>query len=266
MKSPVVHLASLPPVQREQIPTAERPVTVRARTLPADTHLEPHRHPWAQLAYCASGVMQVEVGEAQRTTYTVPPSRAVWIAPQRLHAVLTLERAELRTLYIDPGSAPPDWDASRVLIVTPLLRELIDALDAPRAGREPERRGALARLILDEIAHAPTQRLGVRLPQDKRLRALCEDVLRDPAGAPGLAELAAKVGASTRTVARLFHAELGVGYQQWRQDALLAHALIHASRGRPLGWIAAELGYSPSAFSAMVKRAVGQSPRAFFGR
>ncbi|HRZ62863.1 MAG TPA: AraC family transcriptional regulator, partial [Rubrivivax sp.] len=36
-------------------------------------------------------------------------------------------------------------------------------------------------------------------------------------------------------------------------------------QGRPMGLIAADLGYaSPSAFSAMVRRAVGQPPSRFF--
>ena len=31
-------------------PSKQRPVRVRARSMPADTHFEPHAHPWAQLA------------------------------------------------------------------------------------------------------------------------------------------------------------------------------------------------------------------------
>ena len=40
-------------------PTRARPVRVRSRALAADAHFEPHRHAWAQLAYSASGVLQV---------------------------------------------------------------------------------------------------------------------------------------------------------------------------------------------------------------
>src|SRR4051812_11820497 len=40
-------------------PSRGRPVRVRSRDLPADSHFDPHRHAWAQLAYCASGVLQV---------------------------------------------------------------------------------------------------------------------------------------------------------------------------------------------------------------
>src|SRR4051812_22715088 len=40
-------------------PDRSRPVRVRARSMPTDTHFEPHRHAWAQLAYCATGIVRV---------------------------------------------------------------------------------------------------------------------------------------------------------------------------------------------------------------
>ncbi|MFY8018524.1 MAG: helix-turn-helix domain-containing protein, partial [Inhella sp.] len=58
---------------------------------------------------------------------------------------------------------------------------------------------------------------------------------------------------------------LGTSYRLWREQALLQQALQLAERGKPMAWIATELGYaSASAFSAMVRRSVGQSPSAFF--
>jgi len=115
---------------------------------------------------------------------------------------------------------------------------------------------------------APTQSLGVPLPHpqqgDKRLRALCQAVLREPARAATLAERAADAGASERTAARLFQGELGTTYQQWRQQVALAHALPLLAGGQPIGQVAAACGYaSESAFSAMVKAQLGQPPSAF---
>jgi hypothetical protein len=114
-------------------PSAERPVRVRARNLPADTHFEPHQHQWAQLAYCASGVLQVTATLAANAqdeiSCIVPFSRAVWIAPASLHAVHALEDAAFRTLYIHAAAAPPGWQSGRMIVVSPLLRELIQALD-----------------------------------------------------------------------------------------------------------------------------------------
>jgi AraC-like DNA-binding protein len=132
---------------------------------------------------------------------------------------------------------------------------------ATRRAAEPARDRLLTGLVLDELAHADTQPLGVPLPRDKRLRALCESVLNAPGERATLAEWAADTGASERTVARLFREELGTTYQQWRQQAVLAHALPLLARGVPIGQVAAASGYaSDSAFSAMFKAAMGQPP------
>jgi AraC-like DNA-binding protein len=253
-------------------PTPARPVRLRARSLPADTHFEPHRHAWAQLAYCSTGVLQVVTepgsGSADEVTYIVPPSRAVWIAPGARHSVHVLERAQFRTLYLHASVTPSGWTGCRVLQVSPLLRELVEALDTGEVPRPRER--LLAALVLEELRHADPQALGVPLPApggDKRLRALCEAVLRSPGQRASLAEWAADVGASERTIARLFQAELRTGYQQWRQQAVLAHALPLLARGVPVHQVAAATGYaSESAFTAMFKAAMGQPPRHFQAR
>jgi AraC-like DNA-binding protein len=90
-------------------------------------------------------------------------------------------------------------------------------------------------------------------------------MLDDPARHAGIDAWARDAGASARTVARLFRSELGMSFGQWRQQALLTRAVTLAARGQPMSHIAAELGYaSPSAFSAMVRRAVGAPPSRFF--
>jgi len=147
-------------------------------------------------------------------------------------------------------------------------RTVVEALEAPRnAARE----AMLAALVLEELTHADVQAMGVPLPHpqtgDKRLRALCEAVLRAPSERARLGEWAADIGASERTVARLFRDELGLSYQQWRQQAILAHALPLLARGTPVSQVAAASGYaSDSAFSAMFKGAMGQPPSHFQNR
>lgn len=239
---------------------------VRSRALSADTHFELHRHPWGQLAYCATGIVQVMVVPEdeglQAVTFIVPPSRAVWIPPNTRHAVTVREAAELRTLYIHLNAQPCAGLACRMIRVSPLLRELVQAMDADtRRAAEPARDRLLTGLVLDEMAHADTQQLGVPLPHDKRLRALCEAVLRAPGERATLAQWAANAGASERTMARLFREELGTTYQEWRQQAVLAHALPLLARGASVSQVAAATGYaSDSAFSAMFKAAVGHPP------
>ncbi|MFN7123717.1 MAG: AraC family transcriptional regulator [Hydrogenophaga sp.] len=251
-------------------PTPQHPVRCRARQIDSDNQFEPHHHAWGQLAYCASGLMQVTVLQAPETTTIVPPSRAVWIPPGARHAVTIVEAAHLLTLYIDASAVPAHWTHSRVMVVSPLLRELVHALDRPQpptlnAGR------ALLTLLLYEMEHADTQPLGVPMPSanggDRRLRNLCEAVMQAPAQHATLAAWAAHAGASERTLARLFRDELGTSFQRWRQQVVLAHAMPMLARGVSVGRVAQASGYaSESAFSAMFKSAMGLPPTRLLAR
>jgi len=123
-------------------------------------------------------------------------------------------------------------------------------------------------MTADVITVSPEQsnETCMQLMTDKRLRHLCEAVLADPTRHETLADWAQDTGASPRTVARLFRSELGSTFTQWRQQVILAKAVSLAAGRMPMGQIAAELGYSPSAFSAMVRKSVGQPPGRFLGQ
>lgn len=266
---------SVPPIDPQvYAPTPDRPLRAKLRQLAADTRVEPHSHPWAQISMSSKGVIRMTAGDS---TYLVPPQRALWIPPNVEHVVTVVEDADLRTLYLHQDhehsgplrAADPDgaWQQCRVLEVSSLLRELVPHLPLePGNGPSTERERCIGHLVLDELAHAHPVRLGVDLPHDKRLRALCESVLEDPARWATLDDAARHAGASARTIARLFRAELDTTFVQWRQQVLLARALSMAARKLPMSTIAAELGYaSASAFSAMVKRSVGMSPSHLLG-
>ena len=260
---------------------------MRRLSLSADSEVLPHSHPWAQLTFSAAGAVRLTTPNG---TYLVPPSRALWIPPGVEHAVTVIENAELLTLYLHqpPGRCGPGvpstqqapWRDCRVLEVSDLLRALVAQMDstpdpepgsmsgpmgAAPAGDLLRREALIAPLLLDEIRRAPPLRLGVAMPGDKRLRALCQAVIDDPARHRTLDDWARDSGASPRTFARLFRDELGVSFGQWRQQVFLTRALAMAASGTPMARIAGELGYaSASAFTAMVRRTVGQPPSRFF--
>lgn len=246
-------------IPSESEPTRSHPVRVRSRPMPAGTQIAQHTHDWAQVAYASRGVLRVTT---LGTTWLVPPSRAIWVPPRVTHEVLIVEDAFMRTLYVDESVVPDGLAACRVIEVSGLMREGIAALDQPTLAQPRER--LLGTLVLDEITRSAPLPLSVPMPDEKRLRMLCEAVLADPSSSASLDYWAEQVGASTRTVARLFRQQLGISFSQWRQQALLARAIPLISQGRPMALVASELGYqSQSAFSAMFRRAFGQSPRAF---
>ena len=274
----------LPPQEPRRFePTPARPVRAKSRHMAPDTEIQPHSHVWAQVAIAISGAAHVTAG---LSTYLVPAWRAVWIPPSIEHTVAVVEAGELRTLYVHqdpdlpgPGTLRGDrtawrqaWGACRVLEVSALLREVVLQMDIEMDGAASPGAELLARerrlgdLALDELCRAAPVRLGIDLPQDKRLRGLCQAVIADPTRHTTLDAWAAEAGASARTVARLFRQELGSSFGPWRQQVLLARALTLAAQGKPMGVIAAELGYaSASAFTAMVRRSVGAPPGQFFG-
>ena len=261
------------------VPTAQRPVRAKCRWLAADTQVKPHRHPWAQLAISTTGTIRLTVAQG---TYIVPPSRALWVPPDVEHAVTMVDGADLRTLYFyqphgrcGPGVEPQEeaaWRQCRVLNATDLLRAVVrelptvpdDALQL--SAQDLAREHHLCALLLDELRRASAVQLGVNLPQDKRLRGLCEAVLADPTRYATLEDWAHNTGASPRTVARLFRQELECTFTQWRQQVVLTKAVAMAAQQHSIQHIATSLGYGPSAFSAMVRRTVGMAPARFFGQ
>jgi AraC-like DNA-binding protein/quercetin dioxygenase-like cupin family protein len=254
-----VRFVDIPP---QFAPTREHPVRVRSRPVPLGERIALHMHAWAQVAYASRGVVRLTV---ESSTWMVPPSRAIWVPPHIPHEVVIVEEAYLRTLYIDESAVPKGLETCRVIEVSPLLREVIAAIDT--GDIPPARERLLGALALDELTRSVPLPLSVPMPREKRLRALCDALIADPGNADPLEYWAASVGASTRTIARLFRQELDMSFSQWRQQAVLARAIPLLNQGRPLSRIAQELGYqSQSAFSAMFRRAFGESPRAFMMR
>ena len=260
------------------VPTVQRPVRAKCRWLAGDTQVKPHRHPWAQLAISTTGTIRLTVAQG---TYIVPPSRALWVPPDMEHAVTMVGDADLRTLYFyqpdgrcGPGVSRQEeaaWRQCRVLNASDLLRAVVRELPTlpdDRLQLSPQDRARehhLSALLLEELRRASAVQLGVNLPQDKRLRGLCEAVLADPTRYATLEDWARDTGASPRTVARLFRQELECTFTQWRQQVVLTKAVAMAARQHSIQHIATSLGYGPSAFSAMVKRTMGMAPARFFG-
>lgn len=247
-------------------PSSDAPIRCVFRPHSANTEVQLHQHPWAQMVFSSQGVVRVHTG---RSAFTVPPWRAVWIPPETMHTASVLEGAQLHSLYLLADADAYDlegriktWCDCRVIEVRPLLRELVIALaEDDLLGLPTERYGSLVELIFSEIFTAPVLALGIALPSERRVLALCEDFLRDPRLDRSLSDLCLSAGASVSTMNRLFRAEVGCSFVDWRKQALLSQALTLAAKGYSVSQIAFELGYSSlSSFSFMVTQLVGMPP------
>lgn len=146
-----------------------------------------------------------------------------------------------------------------MLIVDSLLRELIIA-HTQRGGGSPED-ARLRAVLLDELASSPRQPLCVPDPHSPLLNAVCDILRRHPGDRRTLAELGREVGASDRTLSRLFRREVGMSFPQWRTRLRLQHALILLADKEPVTAVAHACGWSSaSTFIDVFRRTFGHTP------
>ncbi len=234
--------------------------------------IPPHHHRRAQLVYASEGVMTVTTDHG---AFVVPPQRAVWLPAGVEHRIDARGSVAMRTVYVEATDATDAAGSSetqglptqvRVLHVTRLLRELIlAAVDLPRTYRPDSPEERLMSVILDQIRVLPIAPLSLPMPDDARVMRVAQALLADPSDGRNLTAWAAEVGASARTLARLFIRETGMSFGAWRQQLRLLRGLELLAAGQPVTTVALDLGYdSPSAFIAMFRRNLGTTPTRYF--
>ena len=136
--------------------------------------------------------------------------------------------------------------------------ELTTSVDPAYTARQ---RADLERVALDQVRRVG--QLPVLLPAlaDDRLRGIAEFFRKNPADNRTLAEFGAAVGASERTLSRLFRQEAGMSFPQWRTQFRLLHALVLLAAGTSVTSTALACGWSnPSAFIEAFHHAFGGTP------
>ena len=222
-------------------------------------HIKPHAHHWGQLIYAGSGVMRVR---ARGTMWIVPPARAVWAPAGVEHEIHGLGDFAMRTLYFPAALVAHLAGECTAIDVTPLLRELVlELVERCPVDDADQPAMRLAAVAIDQIAQARTLPLQLPLPRDPRALRLAEALSADPASQAGLAELARAAGASARTIQRLFLADTGLPFAQWRQRLRLLHGAVALGEGKSVTEAGLEAGYSgTSAFIAAFRKHFGVTP------
>ena len=220
-----------------------------------------HAHRRSQFLYSMQGMMDVETAEGK---WLVLPYRGVWIPANEPHAVV-MHHASTRSLYLDVPENMVRGNRCEVVEVSPLFHELLlEAVKLPLLYDESGREGNLMTLLIHEVANAKSLPFYTPLPKDPALLTLCQAFIESPTINVTLEEWAAHCYKAPRTFSRFFQAEIGMTFSEWRQHVVLMSALMMLGKKVPVTAIALTLGYeSPSAFSAMFKKALGSSPSEF---
>jgi AraC-like DNA-binding protein len=242
-----------------------RPLYSRHERLAPGSIAEAHRHDWGQLSYASSGVLEVRT---ESGGFVAPPRHAVWVPAGCEHEVLNHGHTEMRSLYVRADVATALPPSCTVLQMSGLARELMARMaELPVAYEEAGADGRLAGVLLDELARLPQAQFRLPLARDRRVRQICVALQQQPDDRRSLAEWGLVVGASERSLARLFQQQTGLSFGAWRQRLRLLLALQALEAGASV--TAASLGHgyeSPSAFIVAFRAAFGLTPGEMRGR
>lgn len=222
-----------------------------------------HTHDWHQMIYASRGVMTVNTATG---SWVVPSRRAVWVPAGIEHEVELSATVSMRTLYLRTGLSDLLPRDCCVINVSPLLRELIlRTVEIGMLNRKIPLHKHLIDVILDQFHSLPTVPLNLPMPIDTRALRVAELVRKHPGEAKPLDQLARKIGASKRTIERLFQTETEMTFGKWRQQLRMLHALRMLAAGESVTTAALEVGYdSTSAFISAFRNAVGTTPGRYY--
>ncbi|HVI53085.1 MAG TPA: helix-turn-helix transcriptional regulator [Candidatus Sulfotelmatobacter sp.] len=218
-----------------------------------------HHHSRGQLIYAQTGVFMMITEQGH---WMVPPDHAVWVPAQVEHAMHSHGPVSIRAIYVKAGSVPNLPASSRVVGMTDLMRSLIEeavtlSLDSPPESRA----GLIMALIREELPRLPEKPLGLTMPAEPRLSALCQDFMEHPSPHATIDDWADAMAMSRRAFTRAFRRETGLSLSAWRQQACLFAALPRLAAGEAVTSVAIDLGYdSVAAFTTMFRRILGAPP------
>ncbi|ODC04442.1 hypothetical protein BFW38_13780 [Terasakiispira papahanaumokuakeensis] len=237
---------------------------IRSLTHASQHHTQPHQHHEGQLIYLEKGLIQIKTPEVE---HIVTSGALGWLPPGTLHQALTFVSTQGWILYLPHDEtqassiskgAPnqSEWvQASKLsqALVMSLIQLASEVTDAAKQAR--------LQLIWDEWSRAPTAMLTLPMPRDTRLCKIALNIQANPATPLSQADWANRTGISPRHMSRLFQAETGFNFIQWRQQARLIHALALLQQPLPIAAIAEACGYAhPSTLIQQFKQRFGQTP------
>ncbi len=247
-----------------EIPAQAPTLVMNSKTYRNQSRENWHAHEAAQLLFCTRGVVRVLTPQA---SWTLGPLRAIWLPSDCPHELHALGDIQVLNLYMDRHSGDAFWPECHSLHVSPLMSELLHSLLLAQTATpaNPSRAALIVPLLFDELKNtldSPVCKLP--LPTDRRLLSICELLLAAPDNNATLDFWGNKVGASSRTLTRLFNEQTGMTFARWRQQLRLSEAIAQLAQGDTVMSVANKLGYhSPSAFISMFKKSLGETPQRY---
>lgn len=238
----------------------EKPlIVVGAKRAIAHWEKGQHAHRKSSLLLNLRGMMTCEADDG---VWIVPPHCALWMPAGKAHSGRMSGNIECYAVFIEPELITTQPKSCATLSVSPLFRELVlrsaqSPVDAPFFDADFR----IMAVLLDELDAAQEIKLSFPMPKSVPLRQLADLLLKHPADRATLAQWAARIGLSERTLSRSLLVETGMSFGRWRRQMHVVLALQRLGDGETVQNVAIDLGYeSASSFVTMFRKTLGKPP------
>ncbi|WP_123028590.1 AraC family transcriptional regulator [Mycolicibacterium stellerae] len=228
-----------------------------------------HSHEVHQIEYAIGGVVEVETAAAH---YLLPPQQAAWIPAGLDHQATMAPGVRTVAVMFDAKMIPTGGDRTRILAVSPLIREMmIYALRWPidrGVGSAHDERvsDAFFRTLADLVVEALDHEAPLSLPTSEHpivdaAMAFTKEHLQSVSAD----RVSRAVAVSERTLRRLFHDELGLSWRTYLLHARMLRAMaLLASPGQTVQETSTAVGFENlSSFSRAFTEFCGETPSTY---
>jgi len=222
-----------------------------------------HLHPWHQIIYPLKGMLKTRSGDSQ---YFIPHHRALFIPAGTRHESWAMSDTTFVGIYLNPVNGRETPLECHAIEVSNFFRELILYLKKMHndENREPKALSNIIEVLYDQIWTEKAIEFEISMPTDRRLMLIVNALLENPSLDFTLKDWSARVGASERTLSRLFKKELYLSYPQWRQRLRLIISLHGLEQGISVQNIAYQVGYqSSSSYIEAFKQSFKLTPQQY---
>lgn len=161
-----------------------------------------HSHPWHQIIFPRQGLLQSDISDKSGI---VPHNGMLFIPANTIHKSVAITDTQFLAIYINPNKHVPYGSEPKSCQVSAFLKELIQLLfESDTLSQSESNLAHLLTVLRDQIKAAKSYDIPLLIPTDKRLLSIFLQLKQQPDLAFTLKEWAKKVGASERTLSRLW--------------------------------------------------------------
>jgi AraC-like DNA-binding protein len=189
----------------------------------------------------------------------------VWVPPETEHSFYSNQPINYRAVCLAPTLCLELPHEACTLAINDILKAILKDF-AARDVKIPEQAAdqRLAQVLVDQLQQAPVHECYLPYASGHRLLEILEALQAEPGDNRPLADWAAQIHVSERTLARQFVRELGMSFGEWRQRLRFLTAIEALDSHRSIQDVAFDMGYSTgSAFIAMFQRQAGCTPEQY---